>query len=496
MMVREHKEVGVIINNTSYDTRFYDGRQEMRLRTQTMLVSKMDLKRGDYVMASVRLLRSSRQIVALKKIDISEPASLFFEFIGTRATASALLLSMNEQRAQIRASLAAAVSTAKSLATHKFSSIDGEAALSYEVITDFLRDISQDDTTPEDGALRRRVAIDLAVDLTMADVIRTSYEDNVPFIDQLYISFVEREEQNTAAAIDDKPSDSDFSNYEWLGDVWVPEDLRPLLPIASSALGMGDHLNVLLTGPSGYGKTTFFKGMAEWLGVKLVYVNCATITDVNSWFGTLEARGGETVFDPTDFTKAMEEGNCIIVLDEANRLEPWLTNSLMPILDHRRETTVHHRIIKCGPGIIFGLTMNQGSRYAGASVSDAAFVNRMDVVAEVSEPSEQAEVRLLDLLYGHNSAASPEMPMVPEASRYIVNHTEAKRIVDAVRAMRTFADQNDYAIDVSTRTTGKIGKLMSYGASLLTAIRFAIVYAVDRDIRKGLLDVLAARKIR
>lgn len=261
-------------------------------------------------------------------------------------------------------------------------------------------------------------------------------------------------------------------NLEWVGHHWIPPKLRLMFVAARQTVANGGHINMMMKGESGYGKTSAYQAMGDWLGIPVVYINCATLQDTEQWFGYQEARDGSTIFIPTEFTKAIVGGNCIVILDEFNRIEPWVHNSLMPILDHRRRTTVHGEEIICGPGVIFGATINDGPRYAGTNTVDLAVLNRFDAHADVEAPPPNVEVEIV-------------MKVFPNETR-----AEISKVVSTMNELRK--NQGDFGmpVDISTRSTLKVVNLMSLGLTARQAAQYVIIFAAEQNDRKSLIDVV------
>lgn len=177
---------------------------------------------------------------------------------------------------------------------------------------------------------------------------------------------------------------------------WIDPDTLPLL-------GVIDHLstmtpqNVLLTGLQGSGKTT----MAVWFAAKykrrLFMVNCATIRETKDWFGYRDAKDGSLFWHKSDFVRAIEEGNCVILLDEFNRLHTTLHNSLYPLLDSRRSSFLEElgEIVKVGPGTVFFATCNIGFSHMGTHTLDSAIEDRFGLRIEIEFPPANEESQIL-----------------------------------------------------------------------------------------------------
>lgn len=259
---------------------------------------------------------------------------------------------------------------------------------------------------------------------------------------------------------------------EWVGSYWVAPALRPLFQVSYETIKQDRFINMMLKGESGYGKTSLFKAIGDWLDIPVHYVNCAQMQDTEQWFGYQEARGGETIFIPTDFSKAVMSGHCLIILDEFNRVEPWMHNTLLPLLDHRRETEIHGVQITAAPGIIFAATINDGARYAGTNTVDVAMMNRFPVHAEVEAPPAHVEVEII-------------MRAAPTLTR-----SEVSKIASAMADLRRGQGEYGLSVDISTRSALAVADLMTLGLSSRVAAQLVIINGATPDDRKGLVDTI------
>jgi len=93
----------------------------------------------------------------------------------------------------------------------------------------------------------------------------------------------------------------------------------------------------------------------------------------------------------------VQAGNHVVLLDELNRANPNLLNTLMPLLDARRFTYLEEKgdNILVGPGTVFFATMNEGAGYTGTSALDRAIRDRFPRAVELSYLDEREEVKLL-----------------------------------------------------------------------------------------------------
>lgn len=262
----------------------------------------------------------------------------------------------------------------------------------------------------------------------------------------------------------------EIDGYVLIAGIYVKkEDYR-----AMKALLNINNANGVLVGPSGYGKTSLPIAFAESSDdIEWVRVNCSAIRDPEEWFIYREAKDGSTLTKKTDFSKAIEKGNVIVILDEFNRVEPWIANSLLPLMDLGK-TTVHDIEIERGDNVTFIATINQGAKFSGVFSLDAALANRMHATFRVSELPLRVEVEVL-----HDMGVE---------KRY------ATKIVNTLKRMREIVERYDEDVDVSTRTAKKIAELIDAGLDLRSAFDYAVVNLVSENSAalKSLVDIASS----
>lgn len=155
--------------------------------------------------------------------------------------------------------------------------------------------------------------------------------------------------------------------------------------------------NVNLIGPHGCGKTELAIQFAAKHNRPMLIMDCANLREARDWFGYKTAKDGTVYWHESQFVRAVQTGSHVILLDELNRANPSLLNTLMPILDARRFTYLEEKgdNILVGPGTVFFATMNEGAGYTGTSALDRAIRDRFPRAVELTYLSERDEVKLL-----------------------------------------------------------------------------------------------------
>lgn len=229
-------------------------------------------------------------------------------------------------------------------------------------------------------------------------------------------------------------------------------------------------VKIMIVGPSGYGKTTLPRLFAEKAEMKYMRMNCASIRDPEEWFGFREAKDGSTVFIRSQLITRLEEGNLVLVLDEFNRLEPWLTNTLFPLLDDDGRTVVHDEVFAIGPNVIVVATINQGYKYTGTFELDEALSNRFELFLEVGPLNTTQEQDVL-------------------VTQQNITASEAKQIVKMANMMR------EKEVNCSTRSTLAVAALVSSGMTVREAFEVSVLTRIPEDLggnnlRKAMVDMV------
>jgi len=254
----------------------------------------------------------------------------------------------------------------------------------------------------------------------------------------------------------------------------VEKEVNHALYLVSSLVEKTGYGNILLVGPSGYGKTTLASKLAEKLGKPFLKVDISLITEPQEIFGSLGLVNGSTVFTETAFAKAIKQGGHVILLDEINRAYPNVLNPLLPLLDDTRSASYNGTTYNVAPETLFVVTANIGSRFTGTFQSDSALMNRMNYVAKVGLIPSDVESKIY-------------------CSRTGVSKNVADTIVKVLFHLRETFGENS-SIDFSPRLGIAVSHACVFGFSIRSAFMSCLSH-IDINDKRMLTDILGTHGI-
>lgn len=260
--------------------------------------------------------------------------------------------------------------------------------------------------------------------------------------------------------------------------VWFsPEEFELFEAASEIASNGGKQYNLMLTGGSGYGKTARAKAWSHYKDMTYIRLNVALLRNEQAIFGVAGVKNNETVFNPTEAAKAMQQGNAVVLLDEANRAHSNILNGVYSILDDERSvwlnTPAGNFDITVGENVIFVATVNLGYQFTGTFEMDSAFRKRFSSFVEVAAPPMPVEVKLLQERLGLNQDTSETIVI----------------ILDRLRSMTSLIDSD---IDITTRKALQIGQLAKTKLSLRNAFKISLINSAPDNVRKHITDVINA----
>ena len=229
--------------------------------------------------------------------------------------------------------------------------------------------------------------------------------------------------------------------------------------------------NIMMTGPSGTGKTMAVKHLVESLQRPFYYFNLGSTQDPRSTLiGNTHFKKDEgTYFAQSLFVSAIQTENAVILLDEISRAHPEAWNILMTVLDPnqkylRLDEKDNSPTIKVANNVSFIATANIGNDYTSTRTMDRALLDRF-ITVEMDVLNKEEETTLLTMLY-------------PTADKGTVSNIA--EIADITR--KTVRSENPkISTSLSTRATVEMGSLLVDGFNLQEIAEVAIYPFYSED---------------
>jgi MoxR-like ATPase len=227
--------------------------------------------------------------------------------------------------------------------------------------------------------------------------------------------------------------------------------------------------NIMMVGPAGCGKTMAAKALPVATNRPFFYFNLGATQDPRSTLiGNTHFSNGETVFNQSQFVKAIQTKDAVILLDELSRAHPEAWNILMTVLDEtqrylRLDEEYDSPTVKVADGVSFIATANIGSEYTSTRTLDRALLDRFEII-EVDILSLDAEESLLTKRFGN-----------------VLTAEQIHSIADIAAASRTEwrSEEGKLSTMISTRITVRVCELMADGFTLAEAAQVAILPFFD-----------------
>jgi MoxR-like ATPase len=229
--------------------------------------------------------------------------------------------------------------------------------------------------------------------------------------------------------------------------------------------------NLMLTGPAGCGKTLAAKSLAAALELPFFNFNLGATQDPRSaLIGNVHYKQDQgTYFADSEFIRAIQTKDAIILLDELSRANPEAWNILMTPLDmEQRYIRLDERddqaVINVAEGVTFVATANIGNEYTSTRTMDWALMDRFTVI-EMDLLDKNQEFDLLHLLFDE------------------VDTDTLKNVAEVVHQTRNevFSDSGKLTSFISTRTSVELASLLYDGFTFEEAFEASVYAQYDAE---------------
>ena len=225
--------------------------------------------------------------------------------------------------------------------------------------------------------------------------------------------------------------------------------------------------NLLITGPTGCGKTEGIKNAARENNLPLYKVDCASITTSDKWVGHKEVDEKGTHYVLSEHLRWLSADGCepgVILYDELTRLHPSLLNILIPVLDGSQSIWVPELGVNVNvhPDTMICATANIGAGYSGTYRLDDAISGRFGYRIEQNFQPLAEEVKVL-------------------TNRTGIDDAKAKILCEIAVQTRQKVQASDLSFAVSTRNLIDAANLVASGMSIVEACDYTFIkfYAED-----------------
>ena len=233
------------------------------------------------------------------------------------------------------------------------------------------------------------------------------------------------------------------------------------------------RIPVMLTGPTGCGKTRFVEHMGVLLQRPVVTISCHDDLTSSDLVGRFMVTGGDVVWTDGPLTRAVKAG-AICYLDEVVEARQDTTVVIHPLADHRRELPVDRLGMTLPAAQGFQLVISYNPGYQSVLKNLKESTRQRFIAIELDFPPAEIETQVVAHEAGIDS----------ETARALVHLGNAIRNLDG-SPLREVS---------STRMLVLAGGLAAEGLSLRSAVQAAVVQVLsdDPDVVRALGELVDA----
>ena len=233
------------------------------------------------------------------------------------------------------------------------------------------------------------------------------------------------------------------------------------------------RLPVMLTGPTGCGKTRLIEHMGELLGREVITISCHDDLTSADLVGRFMVTGGDVIWNDGPLTRAVKEG-AICYMDEVVEARHDSLAVLHSLTDHRRTLYLDRagEVVHAPETFMLVCSYNPAYRSSLKDLKPSFRQRFVTVPMTYLAPEREADV------------------LVAEAN---VDRSTATRLVQCATNIRN-ADDVFHFEPPSTRSLVTAAKMIAAGASVLDAAEACILAPLSNDgaVTDGLREIAAA----
>jgi nitric oxide reductase NorQ protein len=235
----------------------------------------------------------------------------------------------------------------------------------------------------------------------------------------------------------------------------------------------GQRMPVMLTGPTGCGKTRFVEHMGTLLDRPVVTISCHDDLTSSDLVGRFMVSGGDVVWNDGPLTRAVKDG-AICYLDEVVEARHDSLAILHSLTDHRRALFLDRagKVVKAPDSFMLVCSYNPAYRSSLKELKPSFRQRFVTLAMDYLPPEREAEVLVKE--------AGIDLPV-------------AERLVNCATSIRN-ADDVFHFEPPSTRVLVSAARLIAAGARELEAAEVCILAPLSTDgaINDGLREIAAA----
>lgn len=236
------------------------------------------------------------------------------------------------------------------------------------------------------------------------------------------------------------------------------------------------RLPIMLTGPTGCGKTRFVEHMGQVLGLDVVTISCHDDLTSSDLVGRFLVTGGNVVWNDGPLTRAVKSG-AICYLDEVVEARHDSLAILHSLTDHRRSLYLDRagEVVRAPKTFMLVCSYNPAYRSSLKELKPSFRQRFVTIAMDYLPPDREAEV------------------LVAEAE---VEPSVATRLVNCANGIRT-AEEVFHFEPPSTRVLVTAAHLIAAGADELEAVEACVLAPLSTDgaVTDGLRETAAASLI-